>query len=448
MPAAAVLTRTERRRLAGSARARLPAPGPAGCHEKGSARMSSLQAVLVLVALVAVIVLLAVLLIVFLRRDSARPATLRPPPRSRVNRRLSVLENRLGPRHVRTHSAVPTAESPAPVHGPVGTSAGPATGESGHPAVEAGLAPTTRPWRAEAEALLSKARAEAEEVMVAAGRLRDQASSDAQSVLERAEIQAERLRGEAHRLRDEAANERADLDRRAAQLGQREERLDADRARITEDQRVLEDQRSAVSDLRGHADQLLADRQAELERVAGLSAESARAELLASLESEAKLAAAGVVRDIERRHTPRPTGAPAASSPPRSSGSRPSRPPRPWSACSHLPERRDEGPDHRTRGPQHPRLRDGHRRQPHHRRHARGRAAVAASTRSAARSARLTLETLVLDGRIHPQRIEEVYERARDEVERAVPARRRGRARWTMRHHRPAPGAGAHRSAG
>ena len=31
---------------------------------------------------------------------------------------------------------------------------------------------------------------------------------------------------------------------------------------------------------------------------------------------------------------------------------------------------------------------------------------------------RITLEKLVLDGRIHPHRIEEVYERAKDEVER------------------------------
>ena len=43
---------------------------------------------------------------------------------------------------------------------------------------------------------------------------------------------------------------------------------------------------------------------------------------------------------------------------------------------------------------------------------------------------RLTLEKLVLDGRIHPHRIEEVYERSKDEVERAVPARR-PRTRWS-----------------
>ncbi len=54
---------------------------------------------------------------------------------------------------------------------------------------------------------------------------------------------------------------------------------------------------------------------------------------------------------------------------------------------------------------------------------------------------RLTLEKLVLDGRIHPHRIEEVYERAQGRGRAAVPAGRRGRA-GRGRHHRPAPGAG------
>ena len=54
---------------------------------------------------------------------------------------------------------------------------------------------------------------------------------------------------------------------------------------------------------------------------------------------------------------------------------------------------------------------------------------------------RLTLEKLVLDGRIHPHRIEEVYDLARQEVERALPPGRRGRA-GRGRHHRDPPGAG------
>ena len=48
--------------------------------------------------------------------------------------------------------------------------------------------------------------------------------------------------------------------------------------------------------------------------------------------------------------------------------------------------RRHEGPDHRPRGPQHPRAGEPHRRRLHHRRHARARSSSRASTASAARS--------------------------------------------------------------
>ena len=43
---------------------------------------------------------------------------------------------------------------------------------------------------------------------------------------------------------------------------------------------------------------------------------------------------------------------------------------------------------------------------------------------------RLTLEKLVLDGRIHPHRIEEVYERGQARGRAALPARR-PRTRWS-----------------
>ena len=84
------------------------------------------------------------------------------------------------------------------------------------------------------------------------------------------------------------------------------------------------------------------------------------------------------------------------------------------------PERRDEGPDHRPRGPQHPRARAGHGRRPHHRRHPRDRRPVRASTRSAARSRASPLTKLIADGRIHPGRIEEVVNKARAEVDLVI----------------------------
>ena len=51
---------------------------------------------------------------------------------------------------------------------------------------------------------------------------------------------------------------------------------------------------------------------------------------------------------------------------------------------------------------------------------------------------RLTLERLVLDGRIHPQRIEEAYERSKAEVEQLC-VRAGDDAHGRPRHHRHAP---------
>ena len=51
---------------------------------------------------------------------------------------------------------------------------------------------------------------------------------------------------------------------------------------------------------------------------------------------------------------------------------------------------------------------------------------------------RLTLEQLVLDGRIHPQRIEEAYERSKAEVEQLC-LRAGEDALTERRHHRHAP---------
>ena len=56
-----------------------------------------------------------------------------------------------------------------------------------------------------------------------------------------------------------------------------------------------------------------------------------------------------------------PTARPGRSSRSRSSGSPPSTPRRRTVAAVSLPERRDEGPHHRARGAEHPRVRDRHR---------------------------------------------------------------------------------------
>ena len=115
---------------------------------------------------------------------------------------------------------------------------------------------------------------------------------------------------------------------------------------------------------------------AELERVAGLTADAARAELVETIEAQAKREAAILVRDIETdarntaeqraRHIVVDAIQRVASEQTAES----------VVSVAAPAQRRDEGPDHRPRGPQHPRVRVGHRRQPDHRRHPRGGAAV------------------------------------------------------------------------
>ena len=147
--------------------------------------------------------------------------------------------------------------------------------------------------------------------------------------------------------------------------------------------------RTAARNLEHQGEELKQARQrqlSELERIAGLSISQAKQILL---------------QGARGRAAPRERGA----DPPRRGGGAPGRRParaqhpldrhaagrgRPRGRDDRLgrPARvgRDEGPDHRPRGPQHPRARDAHRNRLHHRRHAVGGAPVRASTACGARS--------------------------------------------------------------
>ena len=122
----------------------------------------------------------------------------------------------------------------------------------------------------------------------------------------------------------------------------------------------------------GQLDKLIGEQTAQLERIAGMSSDEARARLMANVENEAKAEAArrvAEIRETAQRNAEREArkiiGArhPALRRRPRLRGDRLGRAPA---------QRRHEGAHHRPRGPQHPRLRGHHRRGRHHRRHARG----------------------------------------------------------------------------
>ena len=98
--------------------------------------------------------------------------------------------------------------------------------------------------------------------------------------------------------------------------------------------------------------------------------------------------------------------------------------------AGRAPERRDEGPDHRPRRPQHPRPREALRRGRDHRRDARRPWCSRASTASGARSRGITLERLIADGRIHPGADRGDVRAGRDATSRSASWTRASRRRW------------------
>ena len=106
---------------------------------------------------------------------------------------------------------------------------------------------------------------------------------------------------EAGQRRAELKEQRADLERREQRLTDREERLDADARALDERARHLDELKAQLKAQRQALADVETEHQQALERVAGLTAEQAKAELVASVEHEAKRQAVLVARDIERQ---------------------------------------------------------------------------------------------------------------------------------------------------
>lgn len=135
--------------------------------------------------------------------------------------------------------------------------------------------------RADAEA----AKAEANAARAEAARLLEAARAEAAQVLEAARAEAGVVLERAHQQERRYAR---DLER----LSEREQRLQRAEAELAEQHSRLARQQAALAE----AEQ---QRQHELERVSGLTAEAARAELVAVIEAQAKREAAVLVRDLE-----------------------------------------------------------------------------------------------------------------------------------------------------
>ena len=91
-----------------------------------------------------------------------------------------------------------------------------------------------------------------------------------------------------------------ELERRELRLAQRESRLDSETRQLEERAAELSEHDEDLDRRRSELTHLDAERRTTLARIAGLSADEARQQLLARLEHEAKLSAARTVREIER----------------------------------------------------------------------------------------------------------------------------------------------------
>jgi ribonuclease Y len=279
--------------------------------------------------------------------------------------------------------------------------------------------------RAEARRILDAARAEAESLVDRAHRQAEHDTEQTQAAARRAgerEVAQLTLAAKEHLL---AAKEQAqDNERRQQRLDERERLLAEEAERLAErDRRIT----GAESDL-AEREVLMVEREVglaeaeeyrlrELERIAGLTADAAKAELIEAIEAQAKREAALLVRDIE--HDARTTAEDRARHVVVEAIQRVASEQTAESVVSvlHLPSDEMKG---RIIGREGRNIRAFES--------VTGVNLIIDDTPEAVllscfdpvrrEIGRLTLEKLVLDGRIHPHRIEEVFDQARHEVER------------------------------
>ena len=272
--------------------------------------------------------------------------------------------------------------------------------------------------RAEARRVLEAAHEEADTILEHAHR---QAESDAEQVRVAARRSGER---EVALLNTTAKEHAAEVERRAARIDERERQHADEVERLVDRERRLAimdaDLGTREAALTAREAELItaeAERRRELERVAGLSAEAARAELVDNIEATAKREAAILVRDIE--NDARSTAETRARRVVVDAIQRIASEQTAESVVSvlHLPSDEMKG---RIIGREGRNIRAFES--------TTGVNLIIDDTPEAVllscfdpvrrEVGRLTLEKLVLDGRIHPHRIEEVFDTARNEVER------------------------------
>ncbi len=272
--------------------------------------------------------------------------------------------------------------------------------------------------RAEARRILDAARAESESVLERAQRQAEHDAEQARAAARRAgEREIAQLTTAAKEQTQDAERRQRRLDERERLLAEEAERLAERDRRITAAEADLAERESTVVEREKAAAEAEERRHRELERIAGLTAEVAKNELIEAIEGQAKREAALLVRDIE--HDARSTADQRARHIVVDAIQRVASEQTAESVVSvlHLPSDEMKG---RIIGREGRNIRAFES--------VTGVNLIIDDTPEAVllscfdpvrrEIGRMTLEKLVLDGRIHPHRIEEVFDLAKQEVER------------------------------
>lgn len=243
---------------------------------------------------------------------------------------------------------------------------------------------------------------------------------DAQRILAKAEEES-RAKAEAYRDREDATLEhrRLESSNLETRLAQREETLDQRASNLAHREKNLIEREEDLTTTRGELEHLKEDARSRLEEISGIDVTAAKADLLSQVEDEARRDAMIVVRDLEikaREEADRRARRILATAIQRLASEVVAE-----STVSviHLPSDDMKG---RIIG------REG--RNIRHLESVTGTSLIVDDTPEAVsvssfdpvrrEIARITVEKLVADGRIHPAAIEEFYEKARAEVEQSV----------------------------
>jgi ribonucrease Y len=269
----------------------------------------------------------------------------------------------------------------------------------------------------------AEAQRRSEEAIKEADQVRARAQSDAATIMREASSAAEKAtqasreaEDELRAVKEEARDLRADLERREARLAERESRLDGEFHKLEERSDALNNVQQDLDRQRSDLARLAEERREVLEQAAGLTADQAKAELVAGIQNQAKREAALLVRDTENEA--RRDGEQRARRIVTLAIQRVATEQTSESVVSvlHLPGDEMKG---RIIGREGRNIRAFES--------VTGVNLIIDDTPEAVllscfdpvrrEVGRLALERLVLDGRIHPQRIEEAYEQSKAEVE-------------------------------